>query len=118
MIRGHSRISQPVTDQELTSLSWAKIQGSGTTAIIASENVASLTDNAGGDYTVTWAIPYMNASSYAVIIGSSGDTGATTRHFQAIQTIAAGSVRTSFLDYNSAAATDPDKAYLIALGEF
>lgn len=118
MIRGHSRFSQPVPEQELSCLSWVKIQGSGTPAILGSENAASMTDNGGGDYTVTWAVPFATASSYAVVIGSSGQTVATTRHFQAIQTIAANSVRTSFLDYNSGAATDPDFAYLIALGEF
>ena len=117
-MRQFSRISQPIPEQELVTLSWAQIKGSGTTALWGSENVASLTDNAGGDYTITWVVPFATASSYACLIGSSGQTNATTRHFQAIQSITASSMRTSFLDYNAASATDPDMAYVIAIGEF
>ena len=117
-MRTFHRLSQPIPEHELITFSWAQIKGSGTTALWGSENVSSLTDNAGGDYTITWAIPFATASSYAVVIGSSGQTGATTRHFQAEQSVTAASVRTSFLDFNAASATDPDMAYVVALGEF
>ncbi len=117
-MRQFGRISQPIPEQELVTLSWAQIKGAGTTALWGSENVSSLTDNGGGDYTVTWAVPFATASSYAVVIGSSGQTNATTRHFQAEQAVTAASVRTSFLDFNVASATDPDMAYVVALGEF
>ena len=116
-MRQFSRPAQGVHDYTFTGPSWAQIKGSGTTTLWGSENVSSFTDNGGGDYTVTWAVPYLSASSYAVVIGSSGAAGATTRHFQAIQTVTASTVRTSFLDYNSAAATDPDLVFVVALGE-
>ena len=117
-MRQFGRVSQPVPEHEFTCLSWAQIKGAGTTALWGSENVSSLTDGGGGDYTITWAVPFASASSYAVVVGSSGQATATTRHFQAVQSVTATSIRTSFLDFNAASATDPDMAYVVALGEF
>ena len=118
-MRQFGRVSQPLPEHELVSLTWAQIKGQGTTALYGSENVSSLTDGGGGDYTLTWAVPFASASSYAVVLGSTAAAGSvTTQHFQAVQAITATSIRTSFLDFNSAAATDPDMAYVVALGEF
>lgn len=117
-MRWAERLTHALGEPSSETISWAQIKGSGTTALFGSENVSSLTDNAGGDYTVTWTIPYATASSYAVVLGTSGTTNATTLHFRGLQAITATSARTSLLDYNAASATDPDYAYLIALGEF
>lgn len=57
---------------------WCVLDGTGTIAIKDSENVASITDNGTGDYTVTWAVP-MKTANYAVvgsILGASGGIGA------------------------------------------
>lgn len=107
--------SVPLTQSQF---SWVQLKGEATTTIFGSENVSSITDNGAGDYTVTWQIPYATASSYAVLIGSSGSANQALCHFQSIQAIAAGSARTSFLNHSAAAGSDPDFAYLIALGEF
>ena len=117
-MRRFTRPLSALVEPALDVFSWAQIKGDGATALYGSENVSSITDNGGGDYTVTWAIPFATASSYAVVLGSSGSTNAGQRHFQALQTITATSARTSFLDFAGASATDPDMAYLAALGEF
>lgn len=98
-----------------TSFSFAQIKGTGTTALFGSENVDSITDNAGGDYTITWTLAY-TASTYAVMMSTSGQTGATTRHFGSFRTIAAASVRTRCNDWNSQAETDPDMMFVATCG--
>lgn len=115
--RGFGRLSQPVEDPALGNISWVAFSGSA--AIAGHENVASITDNGGGDFTVTWVRPFATASSYAIGLCSSAANPftAVSAHFDAIQTITAGSVRTSFLDYNAASATDPTLIYLTAIGE-
>jgi len=117
-MRRFDRAVEVVNEPSLASFSWAQIHGLGTTALWGSENVASFTDNAGGDYTLTWAVPYRSASSYAVLIGSSGSAVTTVTHFQTLQSITASSVRTSLTDHNTVAASDPEMAYIIAIGEF
>jgi len=117
-MRWAARLAQPLRDITTETLSWAQIKGTGTTALFGSENVSALTDNGAGDYTVTWAVPYASASSYAVCMGTSGSAALVTQHFRAFQSITASSIRTSLLDFNSAGATDPEFAYLIAVGEF
>lgn len=118
-MRRFAGITQPLEDPALAQLSWVKINGSGTPAtVLDSENVSSFTDNAGGDYTVTWVVPFATASSYAALLCASGQTGATTRHFRTFQSVTAQSVRTSLLDFNAASATDADKVYIAAIGEF
>ena len=117
MLRLFTHFTQPIPDPALVSYSWAQIKGEGATALFGSENVTSLTDNAAGDYTVTWAVPYAGASSYAVLIGSSATFSGADTHFQAIQTMSASSVRTSFLNRSGGVANDPDFATLIAVGE-
>ena len=117
-MRPFERAAQPLPDPTTQQLSWAQIKGSGTTALFGQENVSSLTDNGAGDYTVTWAIPYAGASQYAVTMSSSGQAVSATLHFPAFQTITAGSVRTSFLNYSAGAASDPELVYILATGEF
>ena len=47
---------------------WCNFQGTGTSAIRDDFNVASLTDNGTGDYTVTWTNGFSN-TNYAVVFG-------------------------------------------------
>lgn len=59
-----------------TPKSWVNFNGTGTIATRGSFNVASLTDNGVGDYTVNMATALLDAN-YA-INGSSGGNNATT----------------------------------------
>lgn len=49
---------------------WVKFNGTGTVAISASYNVASITDNGTGDYTINFTTPFSSASYCAVLTGS------------------------------------------------
>jgi len=61
-----------------TAKAWVNFDGSGTVAIRDSFNVASLTDNGTGDYTITFTNALANAN-YAVAgtVGTTGSTGAS-----------------------------------------
>ena len=45
---------------------WAVIQADTTGQLHTHFTVSSYTDNGAGDHTLTWAIPFASASSYAV----------------------------------------------------
>ena len=70
---------------------WINFKGTATQAIIASYNVASLTDNSTGNYTVAFTVGFATAN-YAVvasnILNSNSDTGTVTLS----RTYATGSV--------------------------
>lgn len=116
--RGVERLVHPLEEAALGNISW--VQFSGSAAIAGHENVSSITDNGAGDFTVTWARQFATASSYAVSVCSStaNPFSAATGHFDALQTVLAGSVRTSFLNYSAAAASDPTLTFITAIGEF
>ncbi len=52
---------------------WINFNGTGTIAINDSFNVSSITDNSGGDYTITWDTDFAN-TDYSVM-GTAQDTG-------------------------------------------
>ena len=54
---------------------WAVIQAGTTAKLHSSYNVASLTDNGAGDFTLTMAVAFASASHYAVLAAqaNSGD---------------------------------------------
>jgi hypothetical protein len=58
-----------------TAKAWVNFNGTGTVAIRASFNVASITDNGVGDYTVNFTTAMPDAN-YSVVTSSSG--GSTT----------------------------------------
>ena len=65
---------------------WANFNGTGTVAIRDSVNVASLTDNATGDYTITFSSAKANAN-YSIVSGDwfygiGTDDGETTAKFE------------------------------------
>lgn len=71
---------------------WISFNGTGTIAILSSFNVASITDNGTGDYTVTWDTDFANANYCAT--GMTGDESGDQRAAQVfIQACAAGSLR-------------------------
>ena len=116
--RQFGRLSQPTEDVTLSNITWVHFSGSA--AIAGQENTSSMTDNGAGDFTITWTRPFATASSYAVTLCSSvaNPLAGTLGTFDALQTIAAGSARTSFLNYTAAAPTDPTLIFMIAIGEF
>ena len=116
-MRLFERLIQPVVDGTFATISWLQLKSDGDVAIFGHENVASVTDNAVGDYTATWTIPYATASSYAITLGTSQDAAALTHRYMAFQSITATSVRTLLRDAGGGAG-DPQMTYLIALGEF
>jgi hypothetical protein len=85
-------LSAPSVSAVNTSKAWVNFNGTGTAAIGDSYNVASLTDNGAGDYTVNFATDI--ASAVYCAVGSSG-AGATAAHNKNlnIHTQAAGSVK-------------------------
>lgn len=55
----------PGLDPQLAS-AWVNFNGTGTVAIRASHNVASITDNGAGDYTVNFATA-MDSANYSMV---------------------------------------------------
>lgn len=55
-----------VAGNRLTPTAWVNFNGQGTVAIRDSHNVASITDNGTGDYTVNFSTPLDNANYAAV----------------------------------------------------
>ena len=51
---------------------WVKFVGSGTVSISASYNIATLTDEGTGDYTVTFAVPF-TTDDFVFTAGGSSD---------------------------------------------
>lgn len=98
---------------------WAFIVPTNTATLVAGSNVSSVTDNGTADVTATWAIPFASASSYAALTTCSGNKSLSTTYFHGLQTVAAGSVRTRSLRGDTGAATsDPNRIYIVAVGEY
>ena len=104
-------------DRVFSVRSWALILPTNTASIVASRNVASITDNGAGDITVTWAQAFSTASSYAPVVCSSGTSATATRQFQSFQAVTAASAQTAFYNWSAGAASDPGIVYIAALGE-
>ena len=89
---------------------WVNFDGTGTISINDSFNVASITDNGTGDYTITWTDAFSSAN-YVV----SGLTGVNTAAFVRVFSIAAGSVRIQTVE-DGGATTDQNVVMLMAIG--
>lgn len=87
---------------------WLKMDGTGTISILASYNVASITDNSAGNYTVTWDVDF-TSTSYNTL-GSSNEMHAVT------EPMAAGSALLTIFNA-SHAAVDSGSCMLAAFGE-
>lgn len=106
-------------DPALVTAGWAKWHAEGTTTLEGSENVSSLTDNAAGDFTITWARAFASASSYSAHQAHSAVTAAgaqsSTRNFEAMTST---TVRTDCRDYAAQTENDPDEMHVFAIGEY
>lgn len=87
---------------------WVNFNGTGTVAIRDSFNVASLTDNGTGDYSVSFSNDTGNAN-YAVSVSSSSGGASNTDTFVNPYTWAAGSVS---IGTNNNAAALTDRSYV------
>ena len=105
-------------DREFEVKSWALIAGGPTDTILASRNVAAVTDNGAGDSTITWSVPFATASSYAALLCTSGTALAATRTFVGLQSQTANSIRTDLRNFSAATPLDPTFLYVGALGEY
>lgn len=86
---------------------WVNFNGTGTLAIRASANVASITDNGVGDYTINFTTAMPDAN-YSVVMSCSSEVN-VQHGIGFIQTVTASSVRVQF--YNAAnAANTVDKS--------
>lgn len=61
-------------NEQFTAKAWVNFNGTGTVAIRADGNVSSLTDNGGGDYTVSFSVAIADAN-YAPVFGCIGEGG-------------------------------------------
>ena len=92
---------------------WAVIQAGTTGKLHTSYNVSSYTDNGAGDHTLTWLVPFANASSY-VVLGTANSS--TTNVFPLDTELpSAGSARVVTFS-TSAVPTDTDPTTVIAVG--
>jgi len=97
--------------------SWVNFDGTGTIAIRDSENVASITDNGSGDYTVNFSNAF-GAANYAVsgIAGEINDNATVTvLGFNA--PIATASSAPLLSNNDDAGATDPVIVSITTLGD-
>ena len=104
-----------IQQRELAS-AWINFNGAGTVATLNSYNVSGLTDNATGDYTVTWNQDFRNAN-YAVVYGVAQEDSNTALSVNNPHdfTEVAGSVRMEAVD--SGGAGDPTNVSVVAFGE-
>jgi hypothetical protein len=79
-------------------------------------NVASITDNGTGDYTVNWSTAFDNVS-YGVVVGN--NYGDTSNQFMLhrIAAIAVGSTRLIFVRRDTGAAEDINRVCMAAFGD-
>ena len=87
-----------------------------TTATIAdSFNVASVTDNAVGDFTITWNLDFASANYACSAFG--GDSGTIAFSFSHNGTLGVGSIRITARRNDNAALIDVDPLQVIAIGD-
>jgi hypothetical protein len=100
---------------------WIKFSVSGGTPTInASHNVASLTDNGVGDWTVNFTTAFSSANYCAMVTVSAKSAGAVQGNFAQTGTMAAGSCQI-FASYTNASGvqllTDADQVYAVFFGD-
>lgn len=88
---------------------WVNFNGTGTVAIRASDNVASITDNGAGDYTINFTTAISDAN-YAVVAtaGASGTSAGSNRYATAISEQTTTSVRIHVMNHGNAVSADPE----------
>lgn len=112
-----ARATLGVTASAGTILAWVVFNGTGTPAIIAgSSNVASITDNGVGDYTVNFS-PSLSTANYAVTSSFRYQGTSGTNHVAVSNavspTAAACRVNAACVNIGGASATDNDRISLV-----
>lgn len=93
---------------------WVNFNGTGTPAIRASANVASITDNDVGDYTINFTTAMPDAN-YSVVMSYSSEVN-VQHGIGFIQTVTASSVRVQF--YNAANSVDKVDKSVVCIAIF
>lgn len=93
---------------------WLHYQGTGTPAILASYNVATVVRNAAGLYTITWTTPFTSAN-YAVLC-TSNDNGSGSGMLCALETISAGTAQIVITTPSTLGAVDASHISVTAFG--
>lgn len=94
---------------------WIEFDGTGTIAISDSFNVASITDNGTGDYTVTWDTDFANVNYAATY--TSGPNAEGTSGIPSISAKVAGSVSVVTARHDNAVLLDKSINCVIAFGD-
>lgn len=111
----HRRLGPIVTGQTPSQIgAWAVIQAGITAKLHSSDNVASLTDNGAGDFTLTYSTAFASASDY-VVLGN--PTTTSTGGFWTAEDVPplAGSCRVLTIDAGNAL-VDRDPTQVICIG--
>lgn len=99
--------SAPGSAPRYACRAWVNFNGTGTVAIRASGNVASITDNGVGDYTVNFTTAMPDANYAVVAVGGAASAGGTIRIADGAVP-AAGSVRIQCVNNGGSALIDYD----------
>lgn len=92
---------------------WVNFNGTGTVAIRASGNVASITDNGVGDYTINFTTP-MEDADYAVALSYTNEVN-VQHAIGFVTTQTASSVRVGFYSATSSALTADKSTVNVAI---
>ena len=95
---------------------WAVVGGGGTMKIHSQYNLASLTDNGVGDFTLSYVIPFASASDYAVVGGLVHTSPVSPCQGVANPPTASTVRMLSFDPANPAAAVDFDPVTVLCVG--
>ena len=99
---------------------WVMFNGIGTPAVTAGYNVASITDNGVGDYTINFTTA-MSSVNFVVVGTASHTNGGTTTAIVTVFSQSVGSVRIKVSEISIGATTqvpfDPASVYVVVFGD-
>lgn len=101
---------------EGTAKTWARLNGTGTAAILDSLNMTSVTDHTTGQFTFNYTSNFAN-TNYSIESGVGDVNGGTATVPQETYSAAVGSVRALYLNAAATAGVDSAYSYFHAWGE-
>ena len=99
-----------------TAKAWINFDGTGTVAIRDSFNVSSLTDNATGDYTVTFATAFANINYVYAVCSGNDNVFISSRNYSAYPPTTTASRLASVL-YNGGGKSDDNAILAVYFGD-
>lgn len=97
---------------------WAVIQGSGTSTLHSSYNIASLTDNGAGDFSLTFAREFASASEYVILGAPIHAAGGFVNMLYTDDATASTAASCRVLSLLASALTDADPTTVLMIGRF